>query len=82
MDPALGAWLTVIVLCRMVPACLTELARTACVILIERSRRATLVAVVQAVPEGSIALEERPGGGKILVVRSQPVCGAARTLGL
>jgi hypothetical protein len=82
VEPVLGAWFAMIVLCRTAGACLTELARAVCVIFMERSRRATVVAVVQALPEGSIAVEERPGGSRVVVVRSQPVCSAEHTPGL
>jgi hypothetical protein len=79
VDPVLGVWFTVIVLCRTVAVRLTELAKAACVVFTEHSRRATLIAIVQALPEGNIALEAVPGGGKVLVACSQSACGAEHT---
>jgi hypothetical protein len=82
VEPVLGAWLAVVVLCRTAGACLTELARAVCAIFMERSRRATVVAVVQALPEGSIAVDERPGGSRVVVVRGWPAGSAQHTPGL
>jgi hypothetical protein len=65
MDPLVGMGVAVLAAARVALAWMSELAH----MLAERSRRTTLVAVIQAVPKGAMLVEERSDGSRIVVVR-------------